>query len=263
MFLMAIFYLNQGIILEQAISSLIHEYLETVDIDGLYKNFHVEVSNSHPFASLYVHANMKAADLFPAIIVSTQSDDKTSELSQLPADIDTVGLNENDIDILTSNTYGEDFIDMSGETRKAGTKIPGLCAVTSKKVIQNLKEIIAIQGYVYGYDIKTRRTDRVGIEIWADNEQVKNELYEIVRLFVSGGLLPLLQSRYKNFDISIFDHSIHGQRSGNHNMDFDIPLSGSSISFEVNYCIRQVLVDTEITKINEVIPEVKDYVQKI
>lgn len=259
---MAVYYLNQGIILEQAIASLIHDYLETIDAEGLYKNFHVEVSNSHPFASLYLHNNIMAADSFPSITVSTQSDDKTSELTQLAADIDTVGLTSSDIDLLTSNTYTNDFTDITGVKHKAGEKIPGLCAVTSDSIKKELKKIADEKGFVYGYDIKTRRTDRIGIDIWADNEQVKNELYEILRLFVAGGLIYVLQAKYKNFDISIFDHSMHGQRGGNYNLDFDVPLSGSMLTFDVNYCIRQVIVDTGIKTINEIIPEVKDYVKK-
>lgn len=260
---MAVYYINQGIILEQAIASLIHDYLEKIDTDNLYKNFHVEVTNAHPFASLYLHNNTRASDVFPAIIVSTQSDDKTSELSQFSADVQTIGLTASDIESLTSNKYTEDFTDITGAKLEAGERIPGYCAVVSDSVKKELLKITQKQEYAYGYDIITRRTDRIGIDIWADNEQVKNELYEMMRLFVTGGLPIVLNARYKNFDISIFDQSIHGQRSGNYNLDFDIPLSGASISFDVNYCVRQIIVDTGITTINEVIPEVKDYAKKI
>lgn len=260
---MAVFYLNQGIILEQTISSLIHEYLESLDTDSLYKNFHVDVSNSHPFANLYLHNNSRASDSFPAIVVSTQTDDKTAELMQLSADIDTVALDSDDIESLTKTTYIEDFTDITGKAHKAGDKIPGYCAVTSETVKSKILEAAKKNGgYVYGYDIKMRRTDRIGIDIWADNEQVKNELYEIVRLFVLGGLPVALSARYKDFDISIFDQSIRGQRSGNYNLDFDVPLSGAMITFDVNYCVRQVVIDTGIKTIGDVIPEVKNYVKK-
>lgn len=260
---MAVYYLNQGLILEQAIASLIHDYLETIDTDNLYQNFHVEVTNAHPFASLYLHNNRRASDSFPAIVVSTQSDDKTAELSQLSADVQTVGLTSGDIEKLTNNKYTEDFTDIMGKKHKAGEKIPGYCAVTAETIKEELKALADKEGYVYGYDIITRRTDRIGIDIWADNEQVKNELYEMIRLFVTGGLPIVLSAMYKNFDISIFDHSMHGQRGGNYNLDFDIPLSGSNITFDVNYCVRQVIVDTSVKTIKEIIPEVKDYVKKI
>lgn len=260
---MAVFYLNQGIILEQAIASLIHDYLDKIDTDNLYENFHVEVTNSHPFASLYLHNNSRTSDFFPAIVVSTQSDDKTSELSQLSVDVQTVGLAASDIESLTNNKYTENFTDITGTEHKQDEKIPGYCAVTSDSVKKELLKITQKQEYAYGYDIVTRRTDRIGIDIWADNEQVKNELYEMIRLFVIGGLPIVLNARYKKHDISIFDHSMHGQRSGNYNLDFDIPLSGASITFDVNYCVRQIIVDTSIGKISEIIPEVKDYVKKI
>lgn len=246
---MAVYYLNRGLILEQSIIAVLHEYLETIDVDGLYKNFHIDVTNSHPFASLYLHNNLNASDLFPAIVVSTQNDDKTGDLAQLPACIDVVGLSTQDIDYLTKTT------------NKDGKKIPGLVNVATQKVIDEIKGVINEQGYVYGLDVKTRRTDRIGIEIWADNEQVKNELYEIIRLFLPAGLLMQLEQKYKDFDISLFDHTLHGQRGGNYNMDFGVALSGASLTIEVNYCIEQVIVDTGITNIQDVIPGAKNYVK--
>ena len=247
---MAVYYLNRGLILEQAIVSILHEYLDTIDVDGLYKNFHVDVTNSHPFASLYLHNNLNASDLFPSIVVSTQNDGKTGDLAQLPACIDVVGLSSKDIDHITRTTD------------KDGNKIPGLANVATQKIIDDIKAVIAEQGYVYGLDVTARRTDRIGIEIWADNEQVKNELYEIVRLFLSAGLLMRLEETYPDFDISLFDHTLHGQRSGNYNMDFGVALSGASLSLDVNYCIQQVIVDTAITNIQDVIPEAKNYVKE-
>ena len=258
----AVYYLNKGVILEQAIKSLIHDYLETVDVDEIYRNFHVEVTNSHPFASLYLHNNSKAADSFPAIVVSTQNDGKTAQLSQLSAEIRTVGLTAADIENLTSNKYKKDFTDITGKKHKAGEKIPGYCAVTSKRIKEELIKAAEETGYVYGYDVTARRTDRIGIDIWADNDQVKNELYEMVRLFVTGGLPIVLSAIYSDFDPSIFDDSLNGQRSGNYNLDFDVQLSGSMITFDVNYCIKQIIIDTAIQTIQGIIPEVHDYVKK-
>ena len=259
---MAVYYLNKGLILEQAIVSLIHDYLDKLDIDNIYKNFHVEVTNSHPFASLYLHNNSRAADSFPAIVVSTQSDDKTSELAQLSADLRTIGLNAQDIESLTNNRYTQNFKDITGVEHKTGEKIPGLCSVCSDNVKEELLQAIEKTGLVYGYEVTTRRSDKIGIDIWADNEQVKNELYEMVRLFISGGLPIVLSANYKDFDTAIFDVSLHGQRGGNYNLDFDVQLSGAMITFDVNYCIKQIIIDTDIQTIQGIIPEVHDYVKK-
>ena len=259
---MARYYLNRGIILEQVIVSLIHEYLEAIDADNLYKNFHIEATNSHPFASLYFHNNERAADDFPKIVVTTTADDKTPALDGLKAWITPVSFSDEDIDDWASNTYDKDFIDLNGNIVKGGEKIPGLCAVTSKAVINALKKVTKKRGEIRGNKIEIRRTDRLSIEIWADNEQVKNEVYEITRLFVAGDLRHILAERYGFFDPLIDDGTIHGQRSNNYNMDFDIPLSGGMISFEVNYLISQVVLDSDKTAMSEDIEaEAHNYVK--
>lgn len=259
---MARYYLNRGIILEQVIVSLIHDYLDAIDADNLYSNFHIEATNSHPFASLYLHNNKRAADCFPAIIVATAADDKTPDLADLKAWITPVEFSAADIDDWASNTYDADFTDTNGHTVKAGKKIPGLCAVTSKDVIKELKKIVQRKGTARGHRIEMRRTDRISIEIWADNEQVKNEVYEILRLFVAGDLRHILAEKYNFFDPLIDDGSVHGQRSNNYNMDFDIPLSGAMISFEVNYLIAQVVFDTsEARVVNDIEAEARNYVK--
>lgn len=259
---MAFYFLNRGLVIEQAVAAILNGYLDSIDVDGLYDNFHVEVTNSHPFATLYLHSHKKAADTFPVIVVSTQSDGKTDELSQLPAEISEVALSESDIDGLSSDTYESDYVDIFGELHKAGSKIAGLCATTADSQKTILKDIAKERGSVAAYETKVRLTDTIGIEIWADNEQVKNELYEIVQLFVYGGLLAVLQSEYKEFEVEFFDKTVRGRRSGNYNMDFDVALSGGMLSLDLNYSIRQMIVDTDVKNISEIIPGVKNYVKK-
>ena len=259
---MARYYLNRGIILEQVIVSLIHDYLEAIDSESLYKNFHIEATNRHPFASLYMHNNTRASDVFPAIIVTTAADDKTPALDSLQAWVTKVAFNESDIDDWASDTYDNNFVDSNGNTVEAGTKIPGLCAVTSESVKKALKKAVVKHGSVIGQKIEMRRTDRISIEIWADNEQVKNEVYEVLRLFVAGSLSNELCEKYAFFDPLIDDSSVHGQRSNNYNMDFDTALSGAMISFEVNYRIAQIVFDTELTgSEKKIITEATNYVR--
>lgn len=259
---MARYYLNRGIILEQVIVSLIHDYLEAIDADNLYQNFHIEATNRHPFASLYLHNTKTVADSFPSITVTTATDDKTPALEELKAWVTPVAFTDEDIDDWASNTYDSDFKDSSGHIVKAGKKIPGLCAVTSKDVVKELKKVTKKQGEVYGNKIEIRRTDRISVEIWADNEQVKNEVYEVLRLFIAGDLRQILSERYNFFDPLIDDGSVHGQRSNNYNMDFDIALSGAMITFEVNYLIAQVVLDTDKAKISQDIEaEAHNYVK--
>ena len=46
-------YLNRGLILEQAICSLLHDYIDTLNLSNLYKNYHIDVTTEHPFAELF------------------------------------------------------------------------------------------------------------------------------------------------------------------------------------------------------------------
>lgn len=259
---MARYYLNRGIIFEQVIVSLIHDYLEAIDSEHLYENFHIEATNRHPFARLYMHNNTRASDAFPAIIVATATDDKTPALDNLQASVTEIRFDESDIDDWASNTYDNDFVDSNGNAVEAGSKIPGLCAVTSESVRKALKKAVKKHGFVYGQKIEMRRTDRISIEIWADNEQVKNEIYEVLRLFVMGDLRNLLSEKYNFFDPLIDDSNVHGQRSNNYNMDFDIALSGAMITFDVNYLISQVVLDADKVKMsNDIEAEAHNYVK--
>lgn len=259
---MARYYLNRGIILEQVIVSLIHDYLDAVDADNLYQNFHIEATNRHPFANLYLHNSKTAADEFPKIVVTTATDDKTPALDNLQACLSPVAFTDEDIDDWASNTYDKDFIDSNGNTVKAGTKIPGLCAITSKNVVKSLKKVTKRQGEIYGNKIEIRRTDRMSVEIWAENEQVKNEVYEILRMFIAGDLRFILAEKYNFFDPHIDDSSMHGQRSNNYNDDFGFSLSGGMLSFEVNYLISQVVLDSDKTGLsNNIETEAHNYVK--
>ena len=90
--------------------------------------------------------------------------------------------------------------------------------------------------------------------------QLKNEIYEQLRLYVASNLPYILADRYPFFDIAIFDNTITGHRSNNYNFDFDVVLSGAHISLDVNYCVEQIVLNTELTEVsNEIITEALNY----
>jgi hypothetical protein len=106
-----------------------------------------------------------------------------------------------------------------------------------------------------------RRRDTVSIEIWDENIQLKNELYEAVRLFVCGWMKQYLEKLYEENGLAIFDHTVRGERSNNFNGEFGIDLWGAYITFEADYIIEQTVIDTDLvdSKIDfmEVINHVK------
>lgn len=115
---------------------------------------------------------------------------------------------------------------------------------------------------VYGIKVSTRKTDHVSIEIWTENNELKNELYEHIRLLLSGAIPALLCDTYKVFNPVLFDRTVNGERSSNFNFDFDTLLCGSHITFDVDYDIAQVIIDTDLNDINRnVITEVINHVK--
>lgn len=252
-------YLNRGLILEQAICSLLHDYIDTLNLSNLYKNYHIDVTTEHPFAELFEHEGKNAADTFPSIVVTTQEDRKTPELSEMQIQtVEAVGIDAEDLEEITKTK--ETYVNKKGV--KKTRDIPGLCTVVDSEKLAVVQSVIQSQGLCYGWSFRTRRTDSIGIEIWATNNQLKNELYEQVRLFVLGYLPTLLSAKYKSFDPSIFDKSIVGHRSNNYNFQFDVALSGSHIEFDVNYCIEQLVLNTELETLNtNIITEAENYVK--
>lgn len=244
---MAFIYLNRGLILEQAICAEIRKYFNTLKLQDTYKNFNIAVTTEHPFARMYLDSNLRASDTFPCIIVSTGEDTKPQDFNLLSPHIEAVELNKNDIDIILNTK--EKIIKEGGIVEEKN--IEGLCTVANKEDTELLYKVLEERGAVRGISYRVRRKDNISLEVWAENVQLKNELYEELRLFVLGVLRDVLSQRYEFFDIAIFDDTIIGHRSNNYNMDFGTVLSGSHIGFDVNYCIEEILLDTNIESLNK------------
>jgi hypothetical protein len=252
-------YLNRGIILEQAIVDLIHKYLETLKINEIYSQSHIHATLNHPFAYLFKEDGDKAADHFPTVVISTYQDDKDPELNVLRpqtqgAELSLVEYTGEDIDKIL-DIYEPELVD--GKK----VKLPGVCAVAADETIKAILARLETKECIYGYSLRAYRQDRISIEIWAENIQVKNELYEQLRLFVLGDLRNKLTEKYKFFDPKIDDDTVRGERSGVFNIDFGIILAGANIQFDVTYVIEQNVMDTEGYEIHrEIITGGKNYV---
>ncbi len=220
-------YLNRGLILEQAICAIIHDYFSALNLESKYKNFRVNVTTEHPFAKLYLYDGLSASDSFPSVVVTTQEDSKPTELDGLAPHAQFVELTADDVKEITSGD------------------LPGLCTVVDDATLAAINEAIERQGSIAGLSIRERRKDTMSIEIWAENIQLKNEIYEQLRLFVTGNLRHILADLYPFFDIAIFDGMVTGRRSNNFNYDFDVLLAGAHIGFDANYCVEQIVLDTE------------------
>lgn len=248
-------YLNRGLILEQAICALLKEYFESIHLENTYENFHVSVTNEHPFAKLMFRGGLNASDSFPAVVVTTQEDRKPHNLD-LPPTYDAVGIDKGDLENITRTT--ETRTDKKGAKKEVG--IPGLCTVVDERTKSAILGAMEKNGGMcYGWSVRTRRRDSISVEIWAENNQLKNEIYEQVREFVTGNLRFMLERKYPFFAIAIFDGTIIGRRSNNYNADFEITLNGAHIGFDADYCVEQIIIDTDLTKITEIITEANNH----
>jgi hypothetical protein len=256
-----IFFLNRGLILEQEIVKALKKYFSIIGVPEFYENFTVSVTNEHPFSQMWLSdaPEKVAAGLFPIVIVATEDDGKPTELSDV---VDSQYLTLEPADIKTKNDGGPSDV----EERYMMMTPAKMSALREAMEARTDKRIFGITQFI-------RRRDHVSIEIWAENPQAKNELYELIRLYVCGFMKDYLAELYKKFfkelengesPLVIFDSSVRGQRSNNFNVDFGIELSGAHITFDADYIIEQSVIDTEVGDINsnlllEVINHVKGY----
>lgn len=273
-----IYYLNLGFILEQALIDVTKTYIDRLHLDSVYNNFHIQIVNEHPFAHMMIEDNTRAGDTFPSVVITSHSDSEVPDLANLMEVCHGVKFTSQDFDeLFESATRPKTKIDeKTGKAvivrKRDGSivreNVPGYVLIYDKERIDQLKAIADSRtvgeepGGIYGIKIDSRRRDNISVEIWCENDQLKDELYEHLNLFFTCSLDRILQEKFKMFDCAIFGNKVSGERSSNYNFDFDVLLSGSHITFSVDYNVSQIILDTEIENITtqifwEVINHVK------
>ena len=272
-----IYYLNLGFIVEQALCDVVKRYIDRQQFDDVYGNFHINVTNEHPFAHMLIDKNSRCADNFPSIVITSQTDNKPGDLMNMNPQYHGIGFTSSEIDELINLAYRKKTrINDQGEieyVKKNGEyileKIPGYVFVHDSASIQRLKDVAdsrtegETEGMVYGIKTNAKRRDKISVEIWCENNQLKNEIYEHLRILFTTTIEEVMCEMYEIFDPVIFDNSVSGERSSNYNYDFDTILCGSHITFEVDYSVSQILLDTSINNLTpnlilEVINHVKE-----
>ena len=231
-----IYYFNRPLILEQIVKDALIEYFQALKASEYYKNYSINITNEHPF-SLMLPDFTYNRSLFPSIVISTVNDNKPSELNILSETRELILLKE-DLPELEKHGY-----------------------MVCDAVIKELEEVFKTQDEIIGVTKIIRRQEKIAIEIWSENIQLKNELYELIRLFIAGNMRDVMAKYRDNNNLVIFDHTLEGDRSGNYNYDFGVILVGARITFNADYFIEQSAVDTELKNKN-IIWEVKNYVKR-
>ena len=235
-----IFPLNRIRIIDEEIVKLIENYFSLIDLEDDY-NISVNVTNEHPFFTLYGYKDVAAASLFPAVVVTSFQEVKPGKLANLPEtgiEPRTWAFTKDDVSQLIKEGYD----------------------VTQKKVDEILK-FYETRKELYGIVLGAVRQDRIVIDVWDENIARKNQIYKKIMNFVCCMMKNLFE---KDKEASIFDDSIQGLQSGDFNFDFGISLASGQVTFEVDYVIEQSVIDTELVDLNgnyllEVINHAKDY----
>ena len=136
--------------------------------------------------------------------------------------------------------------------------------MVNEEIIKELEEVFKLKEQLIGVTRIIRRQEKIAIEIWSENNQLKNELYEQVRLFLAGGIHEAMIKYSENNNLAIFDHTIQGDRSGNYNYDFGVTLFGARLTFDADYFIEQSVIETQLAYGNnhKIIWEAKEYVKR-
>ena len=272
-----IYYLNLGFVLEQALVDVTKTYIDRLHLDSVYDNFHITVVNEHPFAHMMLEDKTTANDTFPSVVITSHSDSEVPDLTNLMEMMHGVKFTSKDFDdLFLTYTRPKTRVKENGETeivhKRDGSivrePVPGYVLIYDEERISKLKEIADSRtkgeeiGGIYGVKVDARRRDNISVEIWCENDQLKDELYEHLILFFQCSLDRILHEKFKMFDCAIFGNRIHGERSSNYNFDFDVTLTGSHLTFSVDYNVSQIILDTDIENLTtEIFWEVINHVK--
>ena len=254
-----IFFLNRGLILEQEISKAIKKYFSLIGISEFYKNYTVHVTNAHPFAKMLLSKapEKDAVSLFPVVVVATESESKSAELKNAVSYYDMAVTPE---DIEAKENGGPSILEQRYIMMTPKKMADIRAAMNSRK-----------DKRIFGRTWFIRRSDYISIDIWADNPQLKNELYDLIWNFICGFMREYIEQLYKTFypdlkdedgsPFSLFDHTVMGHRSNNVNIEFGIELYGGILTFEADYIVEQSIIDTEIVEADDFLLEVLNHVK--
>jgi hypothetical protein len=222
------YYLNKGLILEQEIKTAFINYFNSLRIDKMFgENCTLNITNEHPFAQFLDNQSGGAAGLFPAIVITSESDEHTPPGGHLP-EINKLILEPADVDQLIPYGY-----------------------MIEPEMVERLREEFGERTEIYGLTFIIRRSERISIQLWAENVQLKNYLYEMLRLFILGGLHESMEKFVKQNNMVLFDETVTGQRSGTYSNVNGVTMAGANIIFSADYMIEQSFIDTELIKLND------------
>ena len=224
-----IYVINFNPDLTKIMTNEMKEYFsKEIKFSDIYSNFGgIRVSTTHPFAHLMneqINGVVYSSNLFPSITLVGNMDQKNTQIN-IPTLVEDVKI--------------------------TAAEVADIVANRDRYIISDA-DVTALQGLTTGEDYENshgikeeRRTDFVA-EIWAENDEVKGRIYDVLVNFLIGYKRFTIKEKY---DIVIVEDSVTGERDGNYNFDFGKMLYGSILRFNIDYMISQHYVDTDITEL--------------
>ena len=210
--------------LDILIVELLKQYFfEDIKWETTYRQFgKLSISKVHPFVRLLSDTRRnKPKDVLPAITVALVGDDSSS--TTLSKATQTVTISKSLRQELQDQKYG---LNKPNAFRELLDHIDGLAEGKN----------------LYGKQTNRRYNQRLLIEIWADNDEIKDNLYEGVKDFIDFYGKEI-------YGYGLENPSVNGKKDGDYNFDFGLPLYGATINLSGIVCNLIFDIDTDIVSI--------------
>ena len=206
-------------------------FINEVRFKKIYSQFgDIRVSGIHPFAFLIdkeINNTTVPVGLFPCITLINDTDNKTSSLNVMTPLKDVVVTSTEIIDIIDNR----DKYSISQED------------------VDRLVELTADDAELHAQGTETFKTANMVVEIWSENPTIKNKIYDLVNGFLIGKKRFEIKEEY---DVTINEDTIAGEKSGNYNFDFGKIIYGGIMRFTVDFPFANYTIDTEIITISTI-----------
>lgn len=215
---------------ENILVTEIKQYLKTIRFSEQYPHHKgITVSNDHPFEALL--SGDSSGNLFPYVTIVSSNDGETPGM---PKSWQAAELVKEDISAIDPYEW---YMSESEKT--------------------DMLSYFDARDKLFGVQHSTSWRDSTSFEIWSENMQVKNDLYNLIIGYLTG---PHVVGLHQTHGFVIHSDSIRGQRSGYYNMDFGRTLYGCKIDLQVDYPIVQAVYDGEISTFGELIHSYKEVI---
>lgn len=218
--------------IEEIFQYHINKYFKEIKFAEIWEHYKsVNVSLIHPFEYFYAKLNgiesvqeelAKGKRLFPSVTII--SDNENAAYSEI--------VNE------TSCVLDKEFI----EDLKKDAALP-VDERFFQFALSDLEKLESFENiYMIRSDVNCR--NHVTIEIWADNQILKNRIYDLLDLFLkANGRFEL----GRGVGLEIMDGTVKGHKGAMYNFDFGKTLYGATIDFDVIYQKTQFNSDIQVS----------------